>query len=101
MNRITLWAQRRAHLMPAPVRRLGGRTLAALAGAPGAVEGPSEDWSTPLVARDGVSNVESLPVAATGVDDGAAAPCDKGCGSGTPLRAVVAIDVLDVGGMDE
>ena len=101
MNRITLWAQRRAHLVPAPVRRLGGRTLAVLAGAPAAVEGPSEDWSTPLVARDGVSNVESLPAAATGAGDGGTATCEHGCASGTPLRAVVAIDVLDVGGMDE
>lgn len=102
MNRIGLWAQRRAHLVPAPVRRLGGRTLAALSGATDGVAAPSEDWSTPLVARDGVSDVVALPVAASTADEDVATPCDSGCGdSGARLRAVVAIDVLDVGGMDE
>jgi glycosyltransferase involved in cell wall biosynthesis len=93
MRRMTMWAQRRAHALPAPLRRLGSRALGTMDDA----TGPSEDWTVPLVpGRDG-GDLESL--VATGGGDHTAVTADT---SGLPLlRAVVAIDVLDVGGMDE
>ncbi|MFI5896529.1 glycosyltransferase family 4 protein [Actinoplanes sp. NPDC051513] len=97
MQRFTLWAQRRAHSVPAPLRRLGGRVLARLDAADrDAPAGPPEDWTVPLVAGRPGGDLLSLRPAPV-----RAAPPATAAVTGEPLRAVIAIDVLDVGGMDE
>jgi glycosyltransferase involved in cell wall biosynthesis len=97
LQRFTLWAQRRAHSVPAPLRRLGGRVLARLDASDGAAPpAPPEDWASPLVAgRPGGDLLALRPSGAAGGPQPAATV------TGGPLRAVIAIDVLDVGGMDE
>ena len=97
MLRLALWAQRRAHRVPAPVRRLAGRALARLGGRGGPPAGPSEDWTVPLVPGRGGGDLEQLkPSVAPPAPEPARTvprPVD--------VRCVVAADVLDVGGMDE
>jgi glycosyltransferase involved in cell wall biosynthesis len=92
---LALWAQRRAHAVPAPVRRIARRALSIVGGSAAPV-GPSEDWSVPLVAGRGSADVESLPRTP-------APPPEVSVDSSmsTPIRCVVAIETLDVGGMDE
>ncbi len=96
MLRFTLWAQRRARWVPAPVRRLAGRTIGRLRAGDGAVSGPELDWSVPLVAGRLAGNIEVL--AAARRDDRLAAVTMP---ARPTLRCVIASDVLDVGGMDE
>lgn len=96
MRRMTMWAQRRAHALPAPLRRLGSKAL----GTMDSSTGPSEDWTVPLVPGRAGGDLESL-VATAGAGDGGHTVAIADTGGLPPLRAVVAIDVLDVGGMDE
>lgn len=114
MHSAALWAQRQAHRVPAPVRALGRRILGGLGS--GDVPDPLEDWSVPLIAGRGSVDLLTLrpaPVSAgpAPVSAGSApvsvpvsAGPTPGEPSGTPpptMRAVIAIDTLDAGGMDE
>ncbi|GIH11009.1 hypothetical protein Rhe02_90760 [Rhizocola hellebori] len=81
--------------MPAPLRRLARRAMSVV-DSDGRSAGPSENWSQPLIAgRDG-ADLQALPrtIAPTAVAESVAA-------STATVRCVVAIEVLDVGGMDE
>lgn len=107
MLQFTLWAQRRARLVPAPVRRAVARGLGTLAGR-GDSLGPDPDWDRSLIRNRGGGGLESLRP----VPMAAAEPAGAGTVGGPtnvtprrhvgdPVRCVVAIDVLDAGGMDE
>ena len=91
--RFTLWAQRRAHVVPAPVRRIAGRVLRGSAAGAGPA-GPGEDWTVPLIAGRTGADLESLRAPRATAAGGGPRPAPT-------LRCVVATDVLDVGGMDE
>ncbi|MEU5940865.1 glycosyltransferase [Micromonospora sp. NPDC047548] len=104
MHRLLLWAQRRAHAVPVPLRRLGRLVLGRVGGGETESSGPLEDWSTPLLPGRGTGDLESLPpVPDAGAGPDLAPPTvGRPASAGeAPLRVVVAIDVLDVGGMDE
>jgi glycosyltransferase involved in cell wall biosynthesis len=96
MQSFTLWAQRRAHSVPAPLRRLGGRVLARLDADRAAPAAPPEDWTVPLVAGRPGGDLTALRPAQAVTETPPAAVVTE-----APLRVVIAIDVLDVGGMDE
>ena len=112
--RLALWAQRRAHLVPAPVRHAASSALHRFAGGQGGARTPSEDWSVPLVPGRVCGDVEGLPRpvrrpagvpaapaagSSAGLDLGSAA--GPGTSTGRPIRCVIATDVLDVGGAQE
>ncbi|MFR9775978.1 glycosyltransferase [Micromonospora sp. MS34] len=98
--RFTLWAQRQAHVVPAPLRRLAGRTLRQLARPGTDTSGPSEDWSVPLVPGRAGGDLEALqPVT---VDTGPVEPASTAeVTELPPVRCAVAVGVLDVGGAEE
>ncbi|MEW2381352.1 glycosyltransferase [Micromonospora sp. NPDC047707] len=98
--RLALWAQRQAHVVPAPLRRLGGRTLRRLTSSDAGTAGPSEDWSVPLVPGAAVGDLETLrPVAG---DSRPASPRPAAASAGSRrVRCAIAASVLDVGGAEE
>jgi glycosyltransferase involved in cell wall biosynthesis len=114
--RLALWAQRRAHVVPAPLRRSASDALQRLGrGRPG-LPRPSEVWSVPLVAGRPGGNLETLAAeaaiatsheaetvaisatATTAASDHAARPTAAGSAR---LRCAIATGVLDVGGAEE
>ncbi|GIJ80073.1 Glycosyltransferase involved in cell wall bisynthesis [Micromonospora phaseoli] len=96
-RRFALWAQRRAHVVPAPLRRLGGRGLRRFTRADVGTSRPSEDWSVPLVARAAAGDLEALrPVAAQ-----PPLPPDAPVTRARRVRCAIAASVLDVGGAEE
>jgi glycosyltransferase involved in cell wall biosynthesis len=97
--RLALLAQRWGRGMPAPVRRLGGKALARLNRHAAPPPGPSEDWSQPLIAGRAGGDLGALqPVSDTLTSPRHVAQTTV---KAPVVRALVAIDVLDVGGMDE
>ncbi len=108
MRRMTMWAQRHAHHVPAPLRRLARRALSAVDGEGRPVAGPSEDWSVPLIAGRSGADLEALPrlapaapLAEKPAPPVAERPATHSATATATVRCVVAIEVLDVGGMDE
>ncbi len=100
VRRMTMWAQRQAHNVPAPVRRIARRALSAVGGDAAPV-GPSEDWSVPLIpGRDG-ADVQALPRTSAATPAPSVAASVAARATTATLGCVVAIEVLDVGGMDE
>jgi glycosyltransferase involved in cell wall biosynthesis len=91
---LMLWLQRRAHLVPAPVRRLASGWLARLGIRRTA--GPSEDWTAPLVPGRGTADL-------TGAAGAMASPSEPSVPTtATPrLHCLIATDYLDVGGAQE
>lgn len=98
MLRVALWAQRQAHRIPTPVRRVASRVLATVGRRGPVSRGPIEDWTVPLIAGRTAEDMEAVTSPPP-----PAPPRTAAIPTGTerPLRCVVAIDVLDVGGMDE
>ena len=98
-----MWAQRRAHLLPAPVRRAAGRVLRRSLAEGAGVALPSEDWSVPLIAGRGAPGLcEAEPVATPQPTSPLAAPAPRAASTpGARLRVVIATDILDVGGAEE
>jgi glycosyltransferase involved in cell wall biosynthesis len=99
--RLALWAQRRMPI-PGPIRTLARRTF-------GRVmdhrlpDGPTEDWSIPLIPGRGSGSIETVgPLPVDGPADlrrvtaGPPAAIDD-----RPVRCAIATAVLDVGGAEE
>ncbi len=98
--RFTLWAQRQAHVVPAPLRRLAGRTLRQFTNPGAGTSGPSEDWSVPLVAGRGVGDLEALRPVTTDTRPSGPPPTTQ-VTELRPVRCAIAVGVLDVGGAEE
>ncbi|MEV1331082.1 glycosyltransferase [Micromonospora costi] len=98
--RLALWAQRQAHVVPKPLRRVAGRTLRRFTKPGAATAGPSEDWSVPLVPGRGASDLEALQPVAAGTAPPASAPTVEVVES-ERVRCAIAAGVLDVGGAEE
>ncbi len=94
-----MWAQRRSHHIPRPLRQLGGRALRGFGGSSQPTGGPSEDWSVPLVPGTGDGNLETLPTIER--DAGLTRSATAAAPAGPRLRCVIATGVLDVGGAEE
>ncbi|KAB1949674.1 glycosyltransferase [Micromonospora sp. ALFpr18c] len=98
--RFALWAQRQAHVVPAPLRRLGGRTLRRFANPGEQTSRPGEDWSVPLVPGRGAGDLEAiLPMAAQ--PPPSVPPRAVEIGGARRVRCAIATGVLDVGGAEE
>ncbi|MFI7430431.1 glycosyltransferase family 4 protein [Micromonospora sp. NPDC049836] len=98
--RLTLWAQRQAHVVPAPLRRLAGRTLRQLTDPGSATTLPSEDWSVPLVPGRGGGDLVALRPATADPRPPGPPPTVEVNGH-RPVRCAIAAGVLDVGGAEE
>lgn len=99
--RLILWTQRRAHMVPAPVRRRisGMLRRVGMRGARPAGSVPSEDWFFPLVPGRTGEDIQALPTTTALPDRSPAAP--TAVAEPTALRCVIATGVLDVGGAEE
>ncbi|MFC3504758.1 glycosyltransferase [Micromonospora krabiensis] len=98
--RLALWAQRQAHAVPTPLRRLAGGTFRRLTRSGDRTALPSEDWSVPLVPGRDAADLEALrpaPADAPPTVPPPAAQVDEA----PRVRCAVAAGVLDVGGAEE
>ncbi|SBT55146.1 glycosyltransferase [Micromonospora narathiwatensis] len=98
--RLALWAQRQAHVVPKPLRRMAGRTLRLFTNPGAAASGPSEDWSVPLVRNRGGGDLEALRSPATDTRRSSPPPTAE-VTERRQVRCAVAVGVLDVGGAEE
>lgn len=102
--RLVLWAQRRAHVVPAPARAIASNVVRRLGRQRAGTVEPTEDWSIPLVGAKSRGNVESLHPSAA-VPSGRSTSVirtDRGRSVGRhALRCVIATGMLDVGGAEE
>jgi glycosyltransferase involved in cell wall biosynthesis len=97
--RLALWAQRHAHVVPAPIRSAAGHTLRRLAGQRNRATGPSEDWGIPLVAGGTSGDLEALQPQ---LNQAPPAPNPASPAVTVPtLSCVIATGILDVGGAEE
>ncbi|WBB70634.1 glycosyltransferase [Micromonospora sp. WMMD812] len=98
--RLALWAQRQAHVVPAPLRRLAGGTLRRLTNPGARTSLPSEDWSVPLVPGRGAGDLEALRPAPAQARPSPPPP-RVDVTEPTRVRCAIAAGVLDVGGAEE
>jgi glycosyltransferase involved in cell wall biosynthesis len=97
--KLALWAQRRAHLAPAPVRAAASGLMRRLGRSRTGMVEPLGDWTVPLVLGRPGGDIEALrPSAVNGSVPAARGPSVP---TGPRLRCVVATGMLDVGGAEE
>ncbi|MEU0550736.1 glycosyltransferase [Micromonospora sp. NPDC005979] len=98
--RLALWAQRQAHVVPGPLRRVGGRALRRFANPGEQTSGPSEDWSVLLVPGRSAGDLEALRPMVAGPRPPVSPRAVDVTGS-RRVRCAIATGVLDVGGAEE